>query len=561
MTKNAKIGSILPVVETLPYALKPVEYFAKLSNYGKKKNSILLESADIVPKYGERSLGSANPCLKVTGKGEDFKITALNGLGIKFIKFLKNDFDFCDKVEYKKDKIIGKLKPKRNLVSEEERLKLTNHMDIIRKIAFKFKPTTKPFIPYCGLFGSISYDFIDQFEDLPKNKKDITKDPDYILYFLDNLFLIDHKENKTYFVSNALITDSNHKQIYNDCLSKIKNYKDAINKKIPTSQKSKIHKNQRFFVSLRNLKNFKEISGNLENSKNFQSKNNKINNSIIKTESDTSREEFIDMVNKIKGHVRAGDVYQAVISRTISSNFNKEPLDIYKKLRKLNPSPYMFYINNSNGILLGASPEMSLRVEGDKRKIAEIRPIAGTKPRGIINNKVDVDLDSRYETELKIDEKEVSEHTMLVDLARNDVARISKPGTRYVNEPFVVEKYSHVQHLVSNVSGVLKKDLDALHAYTATMNMGTLTGAPKVEAMKLSRLYEKTKRGFYGGAVGYITPNNDLDSTIVIRSIQIKDNKAYIRAGAGIVYDSDPESEFLETGKKAAACLKAIEDD
>lgn len=524
--KNAKIGSIIPVVETLPYALKPVEYFAKLSDYGKKKNSILLESADIVPKYGERSLGSANPCLKVTGKGEDFEITALNGLGIKFIKFLKNDFDFCDNVEYKKDKIIGKLKPKRNLVSEEERLKLTNHMDIIRKIAFKFNPTTKPFVPYCGLFGSISYDFIDQFEDLPKNKKDITNDPDYILYFLDNLFLIDHKENKTYFVSNALITDSDKEKIYNECLSKIRYYKDAINKKISTKNKG-----------------------------------NKKNNSIIKTESDTSREEFIDMVNKIKGHIKAGDVYQAVISRTIISNFNKEPLDIYKKLRKLNPSPYMFYINNSNGILLGASPEMSLRVEGDKEKIAEIRPIAGTKPRGIIGNKIDSDLDSRYETELKIDEKEVSEHTMLIDLARNDVAKISKAGTRYVDEPFIVEKYSHVQHLVSNVRGILKEGLDALHAYTATMNMGTLTGAPKVEAMKLIRLYEKTKRGFYGGAVGYITPNKDLDSTIVIRSLQIKNNKAYIRAGAGIVYDSNPESEFLETEKKAAACLKAIRDD
>lgn len=524
--KSAKIGSIIPLIETLPYALEPVEYFAKLSDYGREKNSILLESADIVPKYGERSLGSAEPCLKVAGKGEDFEITALNPLGMEFTKFLNNDFDFCDAIEYKEDKIIGKLKPKRNFVSEEERLKLTNHMDIIRKIAFKFKPTAKPFIPYCGLFGSISYDFIDQFEDLPKNKKDAIKDPDYLLYFLDNLFMIDHKENKTFFVANALITNDSREKIYNDCLSKIKNYKDSIKEKNPIKQ--------------------------------YYNRNKGLNE--IKTESDTSREEFIEIVNKIKEHIKAGDVYQAVISRTIISDFNKEPLDIYKKLRKLNPSPYMFYINNGDGILLGASPEMSLRVEGGKEKIAEIRPIAGTKPRGIISSKIDADLDSRYETELKIDEKEVSEHAMLIDLARNDIAKISEPGTRYVNEPFVVEKYSHVQHLVSNVSGVLKNDLDALHAYTATMNMGTLTGAPKVEAMKLLRLYEKTKRGFYGGSVGYITPNKDLDSAIVIRSMQIKGNKAHVRAGAGIVYDSNPESEFLETEKKAMACLKAIED-
>jgi|TARA_B100001964_G_C14258572_1_gene613889 anthranilate synthase component 1 len=524
LIKNAKVGDIVPIVETLPYALKPVEYFAKLSDYGNKKNCILLESADIILKYGERSLGSAEPCLKVQGKNEDFEITALNDLGKRFIKFLKGDFDFCDKVVYKKDKITGKLKPKRGFVSEEARLKLTNHSNIIRTIAFKFKATKKPFIPYAGLFGSISYDFIDQFEDLPKNKEDIVQDPDYLFYFLDNLFLIDHKENKTYFVANALITDSNKDNIYNECLSKIKNYRETTNKDIPK-------------------------------------KNNYTGNSKNNVKSDTSKKEFMDKVKKLKNHIIAGDIFQAVISRTIISDFNKEPLDIYKKLRKLNPSPYMFFINNSNGLLLGASPEMSLRVEGDKKKIAEIRPIAGTKPRGIVNNKINSDLDSRYETELKIDQKEVSEHTMLVDLARNDVAKISEPGTRYVNEPFVVEKYSHVQHLVSNVSGILKSNLDALHAYIATMNMGTLTGAPKVEAMKLLRKYEKTKRGFYGGAVGYITPNKDLDSTIVIRSIRIKGNKAYIRAGAGIVYDSNPESEFTETENKAAACLRAIEND
>jgi len=281
LIKNAKIGSIVPVVETLPYTLEPVEYFAKLSEYGNKKNSVLLESADIIPKYGERSLGSADPCLKVTGKDENFEITALNDLGIKFIKFLKGDFDFCDEVKYKNNKIIGKLKPKRNLVSEEERLKLVNHMDIIRKIAFKFKPTVKPFVPYAGLFGSISYDFIDQFEDLPKNKKDITNDPDYVLYFLDNLFLIDHKQNKTFFVANALITDNNYEKIYNDCLSKIQKYKDKIDE-------NNINK-----------KNDKEI--------------------LEKTETDTSKEEFVEIVKKIKEHIKSGDVYQAVVSRTITS--------------------------------------------------------------------------------------------------------------------------------------------------------------------------------------------------------------------------------------------------
>lgn len=525
LIKNAKIGSIVPVVESLPYAIDPVEYFAKLSGYGNKKHSLLFESADVIPKYGEKSLGSAEPCLKVSGMNENFEITALNELGIRFIKFLNGDFDFCDEVKYKKEMITGRLKAKRKAVSEEERLKLLNHMEIIRKIAFKFKPTLKPFMPYAGLFGCISYDFIDQFEDLPKSQMDITKDKDYVLYFLDNLFLIDHKVKKTFFVANALITDYST-DIYEECIYKIQNYRNVVNAVAARPKNSFIKKGSK---------------------------------PMQKIGSDTTKADFTEDVRKIKNHIIAGDVYQAVLSRTITLNFNKEPLDVYKKLRELNPSPYMFYIKNDDGVLLGASPEMSLRVQGDEKKVAEIRPIAGTKPRGVINSRIDIDLDSRHETELKIDSKEISEHIMLVDLARNDVAKISKPGTRYVDEPFIVEKYSHVQHLVSNVRGILKDNLDALHAYTATMNMGTLTGAPKVEAMKLVRLYEKTKRGFYGGSACYITPSRDFDSAIIIRSIRIKGRKAYVRAGAGIVYDSSPESEFLETERKAYACLKAIE--
>ncbi|HLC61131.1 MAG TPA: anthranilate synthase component 1 [Candidatus Nanoarchaeia archaeon] len=517
--KNLEIGSVVPIIETLPFAINPVEYFAKLSDYGKKENSLLFESASIVPKYGERSLGTSDPCLKIIGRGESFEITALNKTGIKFIDFLKNDLNFCDQLEYSKDSIKGKLKPKRGIVSEDERLKLKNHTDILRAIAFKFKPTGKPFIPYCGLFGAASYDFIDQFEDLPKNKSDILQDADYVFYFVDNLFMVDHKEQKTYFTANALVTED-FDETYSECLLKIKDYKTLVNEKFDFSK--------------------------MDNSK----------TSNIKFESDTTKEEFIGQVNKIKNHIIAGDVYQCVISRTISADFNGNAFNIYKKLREVNPSPYMFYINNSDGIILGSSPEMNLRVED---KIVEIRPIAGTKPRGITGNKIDLDLDSRYEIELKTDAKEIAEHTMLVDLARNDIARISKPGTRYVDEPYTIEKYSHVQHLVSNVRGILKDNLDALHAYLATMNMGTLTGAPKVEAMKLIRLYEKTKRGFYGGAVGYLTPSGDMDSAILIRSIRIKDKKAYVRIGAGIIYDSNPESEFIETERKARACLKAIE--
>ena len=247
-----------------------------------------------------------------------------------------------------------------------------------------------------------------------------------------------------------------------------------------------------------------------------------------------------------------------VLSRTLSEPCPAEPLDVYRQLRKLNPSPYMFYINTPSTVLMGASPELNLRVSGTNERTVEIRPIAGTKPRGRIGGKIDPDTDMRNEAELKLDRKELAEHMMLVDLARNDIARVAKPGSRIVNEMLITERYESVMHLVSNVRGKLRDDLDALSAYLATMNMGTLTGAPKIEAMKIIRTLEKNKRGYYGGAVMYLTVDGQFDSCITIRSLQVRDHTAYIRAGAGIVHDSVPTTEFDETEHKANSCLKAI---
>jgi len=521
--KKAKPLTIVPIVRSLDISLDAVDYFSKISDYGRKKDCLLLESADFIDKYGELSIGTASPCLKIVGKGQNFEIKSLNELGTKILPILKKELLFCDKISLKKDSLSGTLKPQRKSVSEEDRLNLKTHIDIIRKIAFLFKPTEKPFVPYCGLFGAISYDFIDQFEDLPANKDDILKEPDYELYFLDNLFIYEHRTGKLNLIANAIIL-GNKDAVLKRCNRILDGYEKAL--ELPSPKK----------------KSFKHAKQNVS--------------------SDISQEEYEEIVEKLKKNILQGDIFQAVPSRTIISNYNSEPLDIYSHLRKLNPSPYMFYINSGNGILLGSSPEMAIRVQDSNdnpnEKIVEIRPIAGTKPRGISDGKINLDLDSRYETELKTDEKELAEHAMLVDLARNDIARISKPNTRYVDKPFFIEKYSHVQHIVSNVRGILRDDLDALHAYLASMNMGTLTGAPKVMAMKLLREYEQTRRGFYGGSVCYITPSGDFDSAIIIRTIRIKNNLAYIRSGAGIVYDSVPKNEFHETEKKAEACLRAI---
>ena len=520
---RAKSGEIVPVYKVVKGLKCPVEFFAKLSDYGRNPHCLLLESASVSAKYAQFSMGTAAPCLKVSGTGSHFEIAAFNEIGEKFLEMIKVDLSFCDYIKHEKTQITGTLEPKRDKgLSERERLGQKTHVDILRVVAHKFRPTSKPLTFYGGLLGAIAYDFIDQFEELPQNENDVLATPDYEMYFADNLFVFDHKNDATYFIANALVGQGDNSSVLSEC-------KRTIDEYVRVMEKSSVPK----------MRSYKKKK--------------------VRICSDVSKVEFMGIVDKLKGHIRAGDVFQAVPSRTLRLEYNAEPLSVYRTLRRLNPSPYMFFINFGDSILLGASPEMALRVEGDDEKKVEIRPIAGTRPRGIVDGKIDADLDTKYEVELKLDEKEVAEHVMLVDLARNDVARVSKPGTRVVDEPFVVEKYSHVQHIVSNVSGVLRDDMDALHAYLASMNMGTLTGAPKIRAMELIRGLEKNKRCYYGGAVAYLTPHGDFDSTIIIRSMQIKGELAYIRSGAGVVYDSVPEKEFEETVKKAKACLLAIE--
>lgn len=527
--RNAKKGFICPAFKTVRTGkgFDSTAFFAKLSDYGRKENCILFESADIVKKYGEHSIGSSAPCLKVSGRNEKFEILALNETGERFLRHLKGKLGFCDSVKYAKTRISGSLTPQSLGVSEEERLRLKTHADILRTVAFALKPTETRlnFPAFAGLFGSISYDFIGQFEVLPKNKSDPLKDPDYELFFLDNLFHFDHAKKALTLIASALLFEGTKRELESEmarCLEKISEMEAALALPVPKKHA------------------FKKPAAKPQN-----------------VFTDCGKNDFVKIVEKCKENILEGDVFQIVPSRTNIVPYYAEPLDIYSELKKLNPSPYMFFINAKSGILLGSSPETFLRVQNNGKpneKTVEIRPIAGTRQRG----KTDAG-DAALEKELLSDEKELAEHTMLIDLARNDVARVSIPGTRHVERPYHVEKYSHVQHIVSNILGTLRPEFDCLHAYLASMNMGTLTGAPKVKAMELLRCYEKTKRGFYGGSVAYITPSGELDSAIVIRSARLKNGKAFVRAGAGIVFDSVPEKEFEETERKARACLKAIE--
>ena len=522
LIRATKPGYIVPIVKEIDIKC-PVDFFARLSDYGRKTDCCLFESREHLTEdeTGTLTFGTANPALYLAGTGAEFTIKALSSTGRRMLKYLtedKNRFDFCKSVDLGAEIITGTLNLTEQTIDEGSRLKTVNQMDVLRAVAFSFELASKPFRVTCGLLGALSYDFIDQFEKLPVNKADILANPDYELYFADNIFIMDHKQAKGYAVVNVMITDGETDALIGRAEERFDSYFKAAKAAAPTPER-------------------------------FEGQ-------IPPAGTDTNQEEYEQMVRTAKEHIIEGDIFQVVLSRTITEPCGDEPLDVYRRLRTLNPSPYMFYLNTPNTVLMGASPELNLRVSGQRR--VEIRPIAGTKPRGRVNGKIDPDMDGRYEAELKIDRKELAEHMMLVDLARNDIARVADSGSRIVNEMLVIERYESVMHLVSNVKGILRDDLDALSAYLATMNMGTLTGAPKIEAMKIIRELEKNKRGYYGGAVMYLTVDGWFDSCITIRSLQIKDHTAYVRAGAGIVHDSIPKSEFEETQHKAQSCLRAI---
>ena len=520
---SAKPGQIVPIVKEIDID-EPVDFFARLSDYGRAKDCALFEASDYLSENA-LSFGTAKPALYLTGTGADFSIKALSNTGRRILDYLstkKERFAFCESVEFDSEEIIGRIKQVKEIVDEQTRLTSINQMDVLRAVAFAFSLASKPFRVTCGLLGAISYDFIDQFEKLPPSGDDLLGNPDYELYFADNIFLVDHEHGKGYVVVNCIVTNGDREVAIAEAQGCLDYYLSIAAVQIP--------------------------------------KGHRFTGPLPATSTDTSQEEYEKIVRNAKQHIMDGDILQVVLSRTIMEPCPDEPLDVYKRLRKLNPSPYMFYLNTRSTILMGSSPELNLRVSGTETRDVEIRPIAGTKPRGRVGKTIDADTDFRYEAELKLDRKELTEHIMLVDLARNDIARVAEPGSRVVTELLTVEKYASVQHLVSNVKGTLAAELDALSAYLATMNMGTLTGAPKIEAMKLIRMFEKTKRGYYGGAVCYLTVDRQFDSCITIRSLQVKDHTAYIRVGAGIVHDSVPKTEFEETEHKARSCLRAIRE-
>lgn len=517
-------GEVASISINVDYISSPLNAFQEVT-----KNSpyaLLLESAEINSKDNLKSLMLVDSAVVLECRGNEVTLLAQNENGQCAINFIKQQFveqhQNTVKVAEAANTLTLTFSPADLNVNEAQRLKQVNAFESLRLIINQFTHSdSDPFAVFLG--GCFAYDMLANFESLPQVPDGPNSCPDFVFYLAETMVVIDHQNETSEIVGNVFSGEN----AYANCF--------AIGKR---------------------LEQLKQLMVNVPESSSEVGFN--LISKDASYDTNVSDEEFKTNVLALKENIVQGDIFQVVPSRCFSLPCH-DSLDAYRHLKRDNPSPYMFYLKHADYVLFGASPESALKYSADTRQV-EVYPIAGTRRRGFDNfGKINLDLDSRIELELRNDQKEVAEHLMLVDLARNDVARISDTGTRCVKELLKVDRYSYVMHLVSRVVGQLKPDLDALHAYQACMNMGTLVGAPKIRAAQLIRQVEKQRRGSYGGAVGYLNGNGDMDSCIVIRSAFVQNNVAHIQAGAGVVYDSDPQSEADETVSKAQAVIRSVQ--
>ncbi|NUO07446.1 MAG: anthranilate synthase component I [Candidatus Brocadia sp.] len=392
-------------------------------------------------------------------------------------------------------------------------------LEVLNREMKSFSPVQVDDLPnfFCCGVGYIGYDAVRYYESLPNTPRDDMSFPDIQIMFYDSVIIFDHLAKTMKVVCTAKTDGCLLENAYALAIDKI----DRVIEKLRTP-----------VMSLSDdITTEKEV--NIPFSSNFEKTN------------------FLKAVDRCKEYIRAGDVFQVVISQRFKTLTHADPFSIYRVLRAINPSPYMFYLKMNSVKLIGSSPEVMVKVEGKK---IVVRPIAGTRKRG----KDDTE-DTQFSEELIADPKERAEHIMLLDLGRNDVGRVSRFGSVHIDEKMVIEKYSHVMHITSSVCGELENGKGAFDSLKACLPAGTLSGAPKIRAMQIIDEIEPTKRGPYGGAIGYFDFFGNMNTCITIRTILLKGNEAYIQAGAGIVADSIPEREYEETVNKAKGLLKAIE--
>ncbi len=483
-------ANLIPVVREFPADLEtPVSVYLKLMD--ENRSSFLLESVQYGEQLGRYSFIGVNP------RG----LIALHGREVTDTR-----------------RQTGRTYP------------LPEGRDILHILAEELSqcvPAHVPGLPRLrgGAVGYLGYDVARFFEKLPDTATPAVDIPDAVFLLADTFVVFDHVRQKLMVITNARLnghrSEPDVASAYVNAIQEIERVAERLLRPLPAVP------SRQFGVKIR------EERGRLDSNK--------------------SQAEFESMVQEAKGHIAAGDIFQVVLSQRFSRRTDSHPFAIYRALRMLNPSPYMFYFNfgELDFQIVGASPEIHVRLEDG---LAHLRPIAGTRQRGATEKE-----DQALERELLADPKEQAEHVMLVDLGRNDLGRVCKFGSVQVKDLMVVERYSHVMHIVSHVEGEIREDLDAFSLMRATFPAGTLSGAPKVRAMEIIESLEKERRGLYGGAVGYFSYDGSSDTCIAIRTVVVREGTAYLQAGAGIVADSDPAAEYRETQNKAGALVAAID--
>ena len=534
---NQNTATVCTLTDNTNYQSDPLSVYQLLCH--NKENNLLLESAEIDKKHLLKSLLLTDAALKIVCNSNIVTYTALTINGQAALQFAATQLQphAAVIISENKQSLTATFANIPTELDEKSRLMAVNPFESLRLFNRIENSNNHHFAIFLG--GVFAFDMISISEDLPKVPDGENTCPDFVYYLAETLVVIDHEEQSTEIIANIFSCDESEKthiNVQQQLSERVTEIKQLLSNNITSEQ----------VINLNVLK-----TSNITDSQTVSV--------------DVSDEQYCQNVEQLKENIRAGDIFQVVPSRTFSLPC-LDSIAAYQALKISNPSPYMFYLKDSDFCMFGASPESAIKYQQNankgslqgKRQV-EIYPIAGTRPRGINKDgSICLDLDSRIELELRQDKKESAEHIMLVDLARNDIARVCKAGTRHVAELLKVDRYSHVMHLVSRVCGTLLEELDALHAYQACMNMGTLSGAPKVKATSLIREIEGKRRGSYGGAVGYLTGDGEMDTCIVIRSAFVKNNIAQIQAGAGVVYDSIPQAETDETRHKAQAVINAV---
>jgi len=475
----AKQGNLIPVYQELLMDLEtPLSFFKRLE---RDRYAFLLESVEGSERWARYSFLGSQPRLVFKSRGKQVEII-------------------------------------------EDGKKTTSYsemaLDTLKELVGNYQPVTVPGVPpfFGGALGYVAYDAVEQFHEIPNNKKPPFEAPDIFFLFVQTLVAFDNLKHTIKIIDNVhLKEETNLRTAYDEAISRISKIISSLQKK-PRG------------IEPREL-------GNAKTQRTFRSNLN--------------RGGFQKAVIKAKEYIKAGDIIQTVLCQRLETHTTADAFEIYRALRFINPSPYMFYLELEDLRIIGSSPETMVRLTGD---IIELRPIAGTRTRGTTPEE-----EQALEADLLADPKERAEHIMLVDLGRNDVGRIAEIGTVEVNELMGIERYSHVIHIVSNVRGKLARGKTSFDLFVSAFPAGTVSGAPKIRAMQIIGELEPQKRGLYAGAIGYFGYNGNLDTCIVIRTIIMKGKKVFINAGAGIVADSDPEMEYKETINKARAMFRAVE--